>query len=147
MLQSVYLFQWGFHERLEVYRLGATKDDKPDTPGYVPIRRTMGDRRREMAQDPDFVKALSMVDYDKNLAVRGYRHPHNAGSSTGINPLRAWYELRNNISHHGKGSEHELAKVLRSTVDHFNTLLEFVKLVSPRLADNYKDLTQIKIVM
>lgn len=147
MLQSVYLFQWGFHERLEVYRLGATKDDRPDTSGYVPIRRTMGDRRREMAQDPDFVQALSMVDYDKNLAVRGYRHPHHPGSSTEINPLRAWYELRNNISHHGKGSEHELAKVLRSTVDHFNTLLEFVKIVSPRLADNYKDLTQIKIVL
>ena len=55
--------------------------------------------------------------------------------------------LRNNISHHGKGSEHELEKVLRSTVDHFNTLLEFVKLVSPRLAEKYKDLTQIKIVM
>jgi hypothetical protein len=147
MLQSVYLFQWGFHERLEVYRLGATKDDKPGTPGYVPIRRTMGDRRREMAQDPDFVKALSMVDFDKNLAVRGYRHPHNPGSRTETDPLKAWYELRNNISHHGKGSEHELEKVLRSTVDHFNTLLEFVKIVSPRLANNYKDLTQIKMVL
>lgn len=147
ILQSVYLFQWGFHERLEAYRLGATKDDKPGTPGYVPIRRTMGDRRREMAQDPDFVQALSMVDYDKNLAVRGYRHPHHAGSTTEFNPLKAWYELRNNISHHGKGSEHELEKVLRSTVDHFNTLLEFVRIVSPRLAENYKDLTQIKMVM
>ncbi len=147
MLQSVYLFQWGFHERLEVYRLGATKDDKPGTPGYVPIRRTMGDRRREMAQDPDFVKALSMVDFDKNLAVRGYRHPHNFGSRTETDPLKAWYELRNNISHHGKGSEHELAKVLRATLDHFNTLLEFVKIVSPRLAENYQDLTQIKMVL
>ena len=146
-LQSVYLFQWGFHERLEVYRLGATKDDKPGTPGYVPIRRTMGDRRREMAQDPDFVKALSLVDYDKTLAVRGYRHPHNPGSRTETDPLKAWYELRNNISHHGKGSEHELGKVLRSTVDHFNTLLEFVKIVSPRLAEKYQDLTQIKIAL
>jgi hypothetical protein len=143
-LQAIVQFQWSFHERLESYRLGATKDDRPGSPNYVPIQRTMADRRREFAQDKAFVEALQRVDYDKNLAFRGYRHPHLPGASSELNPLEAWYRLRSNITHHAKGSEHELGKVLRATVDHFNTLLEFVKIVSPRLADNYKDLTQLK---
>jgi hypothetical protein len=145
-LQALDLFQWSFHERLESYRLGATKDDKPGSPNYIAFQRTMSDRRRELSQDPAFVEALSRADYDKNLAFRGYRHPHLPGATSELNPLEAWYRLRSNITHHAKGSEHELGKVLRATVDHFNTLLEFVRIISPRLAENYKDLTQIKLV-
>jgi hypothetical protein len=144
-LQSLIAFQYSFHERIETYRLGATNDDGDSEASNQGIRRGMKDRRLEMSKDPDFVKAMDLAQINRSFSIRGYRHPGSHGVSADRNPLESWYRVRSNIAHHGKGSEWELKKVLTVAVDHFNTLLEFVKIVSPRLAENYKDLTQVKL--
>jgi hypothetical protein len=143
-LQSIISFQYSFHERIETYRLGATNDDRDSEGSNRGIRRGMKDRRIEMSKDPEFIKAMELAKIDRSFSVRGYRHPGSDGVSADRNPLESWYRVRSNIAHHGKGSEWELKKVLRVAVDQFNTLLEFVNLISPRLAENYKDLTQLK---
>jgi hypothetical protein len=144
-LQSLIAFQYSFHERIESYRLGVTNDDMDSDGAYRGGRRGMKDRRLEMSKDPDFVRAVDLAQIDRSFSIRGYRHPGSEGVSADRNPLESWYRVRSNIAHHGKGSELELKKVLTVAVDHFNTLLEFVKIVSPRLAENYKDLTQVKL--
>lgn len=144
-LQSLIAFQYSYHERLETYRLGATNDDKNDVVPIQGTRRGMKDRRLEMSRDPDFMRAIELAQIDRNVVIRGYRHPITEGVSSDRNPLESWYRVRSNIAHHGKGSEWELRKVLTVAVDHFNTLLEFVKIISPRLAEKYKDLTQIQL--
>jgi hypothetical protein len=144
-LQSLIAFQYSYHERVETYRLGATNEDKDSDSANPGVRRGMKDRRLEMSQDPDFVRAMDLAQIDRSFSIRGYRHPGSDGVSADRNPLESWYRVRSNIAHHGKGSEWELKKVLTVAVDHFNTLLEFVKIVSPRLAENYKDLTQVKL--
>lgn len=144
-LQSLIAFQYSYHERVETYRLGATNEDKDSDSANPGVRRGMKNRRLEMSQDPDFLRALELAQIDRSFSIRGYRHPGSDGVSADRNPLESWYRVRSNIAHHGKGSEWELKKVLTVAVDHFNTLLEFVKITSPRLAETYKDLTQVKL--
>jgi hypothetical protein len=144
-LQSLIAFQYSFHERIETYRLGATNDERDSEGSNRGVRRGMKDRRIEMSKDPAFIKAIELAQIDRSLSIRGYRHPGSDGVSADRNPLESWYRVRSNIAHHGKGSEWELKKVLTVAVDHFNTLLEFVKIISPRLAEIYQDLTQLKL--
>jgi hypothetical protein len=133
-LQASLLFLWGVQERLELFRLGAT--DEPT--------RSINSRRAEWLNDQVFQDAVKAANIDKSLKVNPWRNPAGNPRRADTNPLSVWAEVRHNISHHAKGSEKEVSKVLTAAIDHFNTLFIYLSKVSPRLAENWNSLTKIK---
>ena len=132
-LQSTLLYLWSIQERLELFRLGATSAGV-----------SLGARRREFQSDPKFQAALGLSNIDHSLSAFSYRNPAGRGTSATDSPLMTWFEIRSNITHHAKGSEREVDKVITAAVDHFNTLLRYFDLCSPQLAKTFVDLTPLR---
>jgi hypothetical protein len=142
--QACFVFMWGIQERLELFRFGVTDDTKMTKPdGRVASVRSISDRRREMGQDPMFRFALEQAGIDKALEVRGYRNPTGSSRRSSDSPISTWFEIRNNIAHHAKGSERDVEKLISGALDNFNTLLIYLKLISPQLAQEWGQLTPI----
>jgi gamma-glutamylcyclotransferase (GGCT)/AIG2-like uncharacterized protein YtfP len=133
-LQAAVLFLWGVQERLELFRLGITDDSSV----------TIGSRRITFSNDKLFKSAIQRAGIDKSLKIYSYRTPGEGLRSADFNALTTWAQVRNNISHHAKGSEKEVLKVLTAAVDHFNTLFMYLTGISPRLADSWTNLTPIE---
>ena len=143
--QACFVFMWGIQERLELFRFGVTDDTKIAKPdGRLASVRSMGDRRKEMGQDPVFKFALDQAGIDKQLEVRGYRNPTGKARSSAESAISTWFEIRNNIAHHAKGSERDVEKLIAGALDNFNTLLIYLKLISPQLAEEWGHLTTIE---
>lgn len=140
-LQATVLYLWSIQERFELFILGVT-DNSSTTDGRK--RRTLGDRRRELEANGLFCQAIEAAQIDKTLSVSSYRSIEGRAWSAATNPLSTWYEVRNNISHHAKGSEREVGKVITAAADHFNTLLFYSHLVAPALGEKYEGLTFLK---
>ena len=132
-LQSTLLYLWSIQERLELFRLGATSQDI-----------SLGQRRREFQADPQLQEAIKAANIDHSLSAHSYRNPSGLGTSAENSPLMTWFEIRSNITHHAKGSEREVDKVITASVDHFNTLLNYFELCSPKLALLFADLTPLR---
>ncbi len=132
-LQSTLLYLWSIQERLELFRLGATSQDI-----------SLGQRRREFQSDPQLQEAIKAANIDHSLSAHSYRNPTGKGTSAENSPLMTWFEIRSNITHHAKGSEREVDKVITASVDHFNTLLNYFALCSPKLALTFADLTPLR---
>lgn len=141
-LQSCVLFLWGIQERLEFFRFGMTSDRHHSETGGS--ERTISTRRAEMEADKLFAKAVKMANIDVTLKVFSYRDPTGLPWKADSKPLSAWYEVRNNITHHAKGSEKEVKKVVTAAIDHLNTLVLYMSELSPRLADKWGHLTTIE---
>ena len=129
-LQASLLVMWGVQERLEQSIFGVEA-------AYGSI----GKRRKWFKGLPEFKKALDWAEIDLDLKVQDYRAPGGASYSSLHDPMSCWYQLRNNITHHGKGSEREVMKVATAAVDHFNTLLAFLELNSKTIAKTWDGLT------
>lgn len=144
-LQGCYLFMWGVQERLELFRFGVTDDEKVlEGNGRLVSARTMKDRREEMGRDLLFQESVKAADIDKTLEVRDSRIPTGDSRVSSRNPLSTWYEIRNNITHHAKGSERDIEKLVVASADNFNALFHYLKLISPRLAQEWGHLTTIE---
>lgn len=132
-LQSTLLYLWSIQERLEFFRLGA-----------VPEGLSLGKRRSNFQSDPQLQEAIKSANIDTSLSAHGYRNPSGRGTTAEGSPLMTWFEIRSNITHHAKGSEREVDKVITASVDHFNTLLNYFELSSPGLARTFADLTPLR---
>jgi hypothetical protein len=141
--QACFVFMWGIQERLELFRFGVTDDTR--VPGSDSRKvRSLGDRRKQLADDPIFILALEQAGIDRSLEVRGYRSPTGRVRRSSESPIATWFEIRNNIAHHAKGSERDVEKLISGALDNFNTLLIYLTLISPRLAKEWGHLTTIE---
>ena len=144
-LQGCFLFMWGVQERLELFRFGVTDDEKVlGSSGRVVSARSMKARREEMGRDPLFQDAVRAANIDQTLEVRDSRIPTGDSRISSRNPLSTWYEIRNNITHHAKGSERDIEKLVIASADNFNALFHYLRLISPRLAKEWGHLTAIE---
>lgn len=144
-LQGCFLFMWGVQERLEFFRFGVTSNEEVLLKnGQTVSARTMSARRKEMANDPMFLEAIELAKIDKTLEVSDYRSPAGGSKRTSISALSTWYEIRNNITHHAKGSERDIEKLMVASADNFNALFNYLRLISPRLAKEWVHLTTIE---
>lgn len=141
-LQACVLFLWGIQERLELFRFGMTSDRTNYESGGQ--ERTISTRRGEMEKDDFFTKAVRAANIDVTLKVHSYRDPAGHAWKADTRPLSTWYEVRNNITHHAKGSEKEVKKVVTAAIDHLNTLVLFLTELSPELAEKWGHLTTIE---
>lgn len=132
-IQSTLLYLWSIQERLELFRLGVP-----------PAGKSLGSRRREFEADSQLQEAMTAANIDKGLAALSYRNPSGTATTAASRPLMTWFEIRSNITHHAKGSEREVDKVVTAAVDHFNTLLGYFALCSPQLALLFENLTPLR---
>lgn len=131
-LQAAVLLLWSVQERLEMFLLGVTD-----------VGTNLSDRRRAMASTREYQDAMASVDTNSNLLIKDYRAPDGHALEATTNAIEAWYRLRSNITHHGKGSEKEAELVAIAAVDHFNVLLAYFKNCHPGIAARWDDLTTL----
>ena len=132
-LQGAFLVLWSIIERLAYFRYGAKWNQEKNA-------WTTTERIYEFATDPKFREAMSdaKIRPQTVYSVRENRpkrtvsadEPEYRVRSTETT-LRAWYQIRSNITHRGKSAASDNETVLIATVDLFNTTYLFLDAVVP----------------
>ena len=130
-LQGAFLVLWSIVERLAAFRFGAEYDSKKTTAKIYAL-----------AEIPEFQNAI--VDADiKSQVVYSVRENKPKRTRKDQDPedqtadpataLKAWYQIRSNITHRGKSAKSDNAIVLTSTIDLYNVTYLYLKTVIPRI--------------
>jgi len=130
-LQGAFLVLWSIVERFAAFRFGAEYDSKKTTAKIYAL-----------AEIPEFQNAIADADI-KSQVVYSVRENKPKRTRKDQDPedqtadpataLKAWYQIRSNITHRGKSAKSDNAIVLTSTIDLYNVTYLYLKTVIPRI--------------
>lgn len=133
-LQSTFQLLWSLTERVLLFHDGLGKREE-----------SLGDKVRwleDMRKHQGLRDAVAAVGIDQAMGVRSNRKPDRD------HPVRtdkfgfpAWYEMRNNVVHRGKGTRVERGRLWVATVDLHNTLAYFLQHNSESIEKLWRKLT------
>lgn len=133
-LQSTFQLLWSLTERVLLFHDGLGKRDESlgEKVGWL------GD----MVKHQGLKEAVAAVRIEHGMGVRSNRNPDRE------NPVRtdkfgfpAWYEMRNNVVHRGKGTRVERGALWTATVDLHNSLAYFLQHNSDSIEKLWRKLT------
>jgi len=134
-LQGAFLMLWSLFERYAAFRYGAEfvpnfkdRDGKNDT-----VQKLW-----ETAKSVKFKNAIEIAHIDEAFSVISVRENKNKrvikdGSLNPENAVKAWYQVRSNLTHRGKSAIKENKLLLTATIDLYNTLYHFFSNAVPGL--------------
>lgn len=136
-LQGSFLVLWSIVERLAAFRFGAE---------FVPPGKS---ENNTTAKIYELAEVLEFQDAVKNANIRPQvvysarenkpKYTRKSGKQNVDKPvkpeeaLKAWYQIRSNITHRGKSAKSENSVVLTATEDLFNVTYLYLKSVIPSI--------------
>ena len=139
-LQGAFLVLWSIIERLASFRFGT--ESVP--PGRSPT--TIG-RICQLADVVEFQNAMRKAEPRSQtvFSVRENRPKRTSSSGkvedsvrTTEKNLKAWYQIRSNITHRGKSAPSDNKTVLDATIDLFNTTYHYLDSVVPSMKSRWE---------
>lgn len=133
-LQSTFQLLWSLTERILLFHDGPVKRDE-----------NLGHKigwLKDMQKHPGLKAAVAASNIERGMGVRSNLDPANSNPNrTGEFGFVAWYQMRNNVVHRGKGTRVERGALWTATVDLHNTLAYFLQHNSQPIAKLWTDLT------
>jgi hypothetical protein len=136
-LQGSFLVLWSIVERLAAFRFGAE---------YVPPGKGENNTTAKiyaLAEVPEFRAAVENANIREQVVYSARenkpKHTRKSGSEVVNEPvdpetaLKAWYQIRSNITHRGKSAKSDNSIVLTATEDLFNVTYLYLKSVIPSI--------------
>lgn len=136
-LQSAFQLLWSITERILLFHDGPAERD-----------RNLGDKvgwLKQMRKHPDLAAAVEAARIEHQMGVRSNRSPSSPEPfRTGDFGFQAWYEMRNNVVHRGKGTRLEKGPLKTAAIDLHNTLAIYLQDNSTPIKKLWLDLTGTK---
>jgi gamma-glutamylcyclotransferase (GGCT)/AIG2-like uncharacterized protein YtfP len=133
-LQSTLQLLWSITERVLLFHDGPVGRD-----------RTLGDKvgwLKQMRKHPDLAAAVEAARIEHQMGVRSNRSPSRPEPfRAGEFGFEAWYEMRNNVVHRGKGTRLEKGPLKTATIDLHNTLAIYLQNNSTPIRKLWLELT------
>lgn len=140
-LQGAFLVLWSIIERLASFRFGAEfvqVGNSSTTTGKIYELATVDEFRDAMRRAE--IRSQTVYSVRENRAKRSLSNGEidDLLKSTETT-LRAWYQIRSNITHRGKSASSDNQTVLNATVDLFNTTYLYLDAVMPGIRSKWEE--------
>ena len=128
-LQGAFLTLWSVFERYAAFRYGAEFQPSDEVGGQKRAPATA--KIYETARSEEFRLAICNAQIDEDFKVFSVREnkPKRVTRDGLLDPekaVKAWYQVRSNLTHRGKAAYKENRLLLTATIDLYNTLFFFL---------------------
>lgn len=136
-LQSTFQLLWSITERVLLFH-----------DGPVGLKSSLGDKvgwLKDMQKHPDLRAAVELARIEHQMGIRSNKDPSSLKPlRTGEFGFQAWYAMRNNVVHRGKGTRIEKGPLKTATIDLHNTLAIYLQRNSTPINKLWLELTGTK---